>query len=58
MSADSWGKKDIEGDAQNQQVSWENVPEIVRKQWWLNKNGEHGDSKCKQLGSYGTQEKK
>lgn len=58
MSADRWGKKDIKVDDQNQQVSRENVPEIVRKQWWLNKNGEHGDNKCKQPSSYGTQEKK
>lgn len=58
MSADRRGKKDIKVDVQNQQVSWENVPEMIRKQWWLDKNGELGDNKCKQLGSYGTQEKK
>lgn len=48
MSAGKWGQKDSKLDAKISQVNWENVLEISKEKWWLNKNGEHGDSKYKQ----------
>ena len=42
-----WRKKGLKLDLKNQQVSWENILEIGREKWRLNKNGQHGDNKYK-----------